>query len=109
MKKLKKYGALIVAILSMAGCGGSNESSPAPGPEKSALSKDTLENVARVLWMPEYDEQKTPVEIRENLSNLKNSPETVGKNTKTFIRQASGECFLKATANGILKWQKKLA
>ena len=85
MKKLKKYGALIAAILSMAGCGGSNESSPAPGPEKSALSKDTLENVARVLWMPEYDEQKTPVEIRENLSNLKNSPETVGKNTKTFI------------------------
>lgn len=93
MQQLKKYGAAVAAatavtaVLSVSGCGGSSSSevTPTPGPDKSALWKNTLDNVARVLWLPTYDEQKIPADIQQNLKHEKNSPETVGKATKLFI------------------------
>lgn len=83
MNTLKKYGTAIAAVMAITGCGGSDNA--APGPDQSGLWKDTLENVARVLWMPTYDAQKTPAEVRQNLDSAKNSPEFVGQNTKLFI------------------------
>lgn len=84
-KKILQCCVLGAAAISMVGCGGSSNSDPAPGPDKSALWKDTLENVARLLWLPAYDEAKVPAEIRQHLNDAKNSPETVGQNTKNFI------------------------
>ena len=85
IKKLMRYGILIPLVISISACGGNSDSSPTPGPDKSALWNDTLENVARVLWIPGYDEQKIPADIRQNLVNIKNSPEAVGQRTKTFL------------------------
>lgn len=93
MQQLKKYGAAaaaataVTALLSLSACGGSSssEAPPGPGPDKSALWKNTLDNVARVLWLPAYDPQKIPADIQQNLKHEKNSPEAVGKATKLLI------------------------
>ena len=85
IKKLAPFLIFIAMVFSISGCSDNTDSGPTPGPDQSGLWKDTLENVARLLWMPEYDEKQIPADVRENLNSAKMSSESVGEGTKTFL------------------------
>lgn len=76
MKNYFFSGRMFVAIILMLslGCSGSES-----GSIDSGLSSETLENVARVLWMPEYNPSEVPENIYQRLNAFENSPGAFGE------------------------------
>jgi len=67
-----------VALILCFGCNGSDSN-------HSSLSSETLENVAHVLWMPEYQPDDIPDDISRHLDTFKNSPAAFGERMTTRL------------------------
>jgi len=68
---LKKY-ILVIILLSLTGFFGISAWA-------SDLSRETLQNVARVLWMYNYDPNEIPKDIQESLNSSANSSQAFGE------------------------------
>lgn len=64
----------VVLSLLCFGCGDSSKTD-----EKSLVNSETLENIARVLWMRDVDSGAFPSEVNEKLNSYKNSEKAFGE------------------------------
>ena len=84
MKNYFFTGRMFVAIILMLSLGCSGSGSDAID---SGLSPETLENVARVLWMPEYNPSEVPENISQRLNAFENSPEAFGERMRLRLEE----------------------
>jgi len=71
--------AVSVIAIFFCSCDGSSD--------KDQISSETLENVARVLWMSDVDPDSFPVEVTENLSSSKNSEKSFGQRMQYLLEE----------------------
>lgn len=72
-------GALLLGLV--VGCNDTSEHRAAA----DGQAPETLENIARVLWLNEYEEDKVPSTIQEKIASPANSQAAFGQRTRLFL------------------------